>query len=230
MDTRHPTAQQTSSFQVIAMSTAALAQTAALHEELLPNGLFPALGRRFLRHWHQTFITSPYGFGLTAFDQQGNCCGFLIGTTDQRLYTLGVLRRNGYRLAALGAVSMATRPRLAVRFMRTRAARYLIRIATARKRKAPPNAAHRESEPRVAVLHALITEPSARGRGVAAALLGQFEQELRSKGVPTLQLVTLETGGATGFYRRLGYVETDRRINRDGEAVVQFDRHLGEKA
>lgn len=230
MEPSHPTTQQTSSFQVIAMSTAALAQTAALHEGFLPNGLFPALGRRFLRHWHQTFITSPYGIGLTACDQQGNCCGFLIGTTDQRLYTQGVLRVNGYRLATLGAVSMATRPRLAVRFMRTRAARYLIRLATTRKRAARPNATHRECEPRIAVLHALVTEPSARRQGVAAALLGQFEQELRSKDVPTLQLVTLETGGAVGFYRRVGYVETDRRVNRDGEAVIQFDRHLGDEA
>lgn len=229
MDIRPPTTPQTSSFQVIALSTTALAQTAALHEELLPNGLFPTLGRRFLRHWHQTFITSPYGIGLTAHDQQGNCCGFLIGTTDQRRYTQGVLRRSGYRLAALGTLSLTVRPRLAVRFLRTRAARYLKRIATAPKRTAPPHDAQPRVEPPVAALHALITEPSARGRGVAAALLRHFEQELRTRGVPTLQLVTLETGGASGFYRRLGYVETDRRTNRDGEAVVQFDRQLGEK-
>ena len=228
MDRRHPTTSQNTPFTVKPLPTTALPQTAALHEELLPNGLFPALGRRFLRRWHRTFITSRYGVALSAHDQTGRCCGFLLGTLDQHRYTQDVLRRDTYKLAATGVISMATRPRLAARFLRTRAARYFVRITNARKDTAAHDQPQPPSEAAVAVLHALVTDASTRGRGVGAALLEQFEHELRCRGVSTLQLVTLASGGATGFYRRLGYVETDRRTNRDREAVVQFERRLGE--
>lgn len=227
MEALDPDHQHTTPFTVRPLSPGALPHTAALHEELLPNGLFPALGQRFLRRWHRTFITSPYAIGLSAHGEDGRCCGFLIGTTDQGRYIEDVLSRDRYHLAAIGALALMTRPRLVARFARTRAVRYVVRITTARKGPRPDNLTRRP-EASVAVLHAVITEPATRGCGIGAALMGQFESELRCSGSCTLQLVTLASGDAAGFYTRLGFAETDRRTNRDGEVVIQFERQLKE--
>lgn len=228
MDTHQHAARKAAPFSVQALSSGALPETAALHQEFLPNGFFPALGQRFLRRWHKTFITSTYGIGLTACDSDGRCCGFLIGTTDQRGYTEDVLARETYRLAAAAVGSLAMRPRLAAHFVRTRGARYLDRIVAAPRRGGSPGQVKPSSEATVAVLHALVTEPASRGCGVGATLLQEFEKQLRQKGVRTLRLVTLASGGAAEFYSRLGYTESDRRTNRDGEEVVEFERRLGE--
>lgn len=225
MDAHSPALQETP-FCIGAMSDMTVRQTAAMHELLLPNGLFPALGQRFIRQWHRSFTVSPHAIGLIANAPDGTCCGFLIGTLDQRQYTSGVLRHQGPRLACSAAPALLLRPRLGIYFARTRGALYLRKLAVERGRSQRPHP--RSPADGVAVLHAIVTSPTARGRGLGLALLRRFEQELMANGVPTLQLVTHEQGGAVDFYRKAGYVETDRRRNRDGDVIVQFDRYFGE--
>lgn len=227
MDSRPTSARNASTVEVTPMSRSDVVQTAALHEAHLPNGLFPALGQRFVRHWHRTFITSPHACALVARDANGRCCGFLIGTVDQGPYTAEVLHRDGWRLAVAGTIALVLRPRLAIHFVRTRMGRYLRRIAGVFRRTGPITPEHTGTAGSVAVLHAIVTIPEARGQGIAAALLDDFEATLRARKVPQLQLITLADGGAADFYRRRGYVETAHRNNRDGEPIVQFDHHPG---
>ena len=225
MEHHRAAGDQPAAFEVVPTPLSALPQTAALHRELLPHGLFPSLGDRFVRRWHATFVDSPYGVSAVAVDAGGRCCGFLLGTIDQRRYTSQTLRDDGVALAAWAALGLLRRPRLAVHFLRTRAGAYLRRVLATRlpaqAQAVPPPA----GQP-VAVLHAVATTPGARGQGVAAALVAHFEQELRRHGARRMQLVTRADGGAAGFYRRLGYEETDRRPNRDGVLMIQFDRDL----
>ena len=216
-----------STLAVTPMCPSDVAQTAALHERHLPNGLFPALGQGFLRRWHRTFITSPHACALVAREPGGPCRGFLIGTVDQRSYTAEVLRRDGWRLAPIGALALACRPRLAIHFARTRARRYIRAVARVFHPAGSHEAAPSGSAPSVAVLHAIVTDPQARGVGVAAALLDDFELTLQARNVQRLQLITLVHGGAADFYRRRGYVESAHRTNRDGEPIVQFDHRIG---
>lgn len=221
-----PSPRPQTTFRLTSLSADAVRQTAALHAQLLPNGLFPALGQRFLRRWHRTFITSPQATGFVAYDADGTCCGFLIGTLDQGRYTGEVLRRQGFGLALAGAMALMLRPRLATYFLRTRGRRYLRKLTIRRHRL-------QDAHPHgpitgIAVLHAIATTPAVRGQGVGFALLKRYEQELMAHQVKTMQLVTQASGGACDFYRRAGYVETDRRLNRDGEAILQFDRFLGD--
>lgn len=225
MDSSSPSLRATP-FCIEALSDSTVKQTAAMHEQLLPNGLFPALGQRFIRHWHRTFTASPHAIGLIASESDGTCCGFLIGTLDQSQYTSEALRRHGPRLAGLGAAALLLRPRLGLHFARTRGALYLRRLTVERVRSQEPHP--QTPAGGVAVLHAIVILPSARGQGIGLALLRRFEAELMASQVSTLQLVTHEDGGACDFYRKAGYLETDRRMNRDGEAIVQFDRHLGD--
>ena len=224
MDSCSPSLRATP-YLIDPLSERAVKQTAALHEHLLPNGLFPALGQRFIRQWHRTFMASPHAIGLIASDADGTCCGFLIGTLDQTQYTSEALRRHGPRLACWGGVALLLRPRLGIHFARTRGALYLRKLTFERRRSTGP--CPQTAPGGVAVLHAIVTLPTARGQGIGLALLRRFEHELMERRVTTLQLVTHEHGGACDFYRKAGYIETDRRRNRDGEAIIQFDRHLG---
>jgi ribosomal protein S18 acetylase RimI-like enzyme len=213
---------------VVPLPECALEETARLHVEQLPHGLFPALGQRFLLRWHETFIVSPVGIALAAVGDDGRVWGFLVGTSDQRRHTAEVVRRHGRSLALCAAGALLRRPRVLVHFLRTRALPYARRVALTVARRSPdaPSAEGQPSGP-VAVLHAVATFPAARGKGVGAALVTRYEEVLAERGIPHMQLVTQAEDGAAEFYRRLGYQESDRRPNRDGDEVIQFDCEPG---
>jgi len=40
---------------------------------------------------------------------------------------------------------------------------------------------------------------------------------------------TSEAGDAAAFYERLGYRQTDRRVDRDGRTIIAFDHIPGER-
>lgn len=214
------------SIEVVPGTASLLPRTAELHQELLPHGLFPSLGRRFLVRWHRTFITSPFGVSAVALGPEGQCCGFLLGSSDQRGYVSDTVRHDGHALAALGALALLGRPRLALRFLRTRAGRYAGRLLRVRARPSAAGGASAAPAAPVAVLHALGTVPQVRGQGVGAALLAHYEAEVYRRGVRHIQLVTNADDGAAEFYAKLGYRESDRRPNRDGALVIQLDRDL----
>ncbi len=218
-------AQHISSLRIAPLQRADLAQSARMHRMLLPHGLFPRLGYRFMRRWHRTFVDSPHGVALGAVDEQGNMHGFLLATTDQVMYTRSVLASARRALAWRGALALAMRPAVAAQFMRTRSVRYLKRLLPARSQDL---VASTPAAAQVGVLHAVAALPAARGQGVGAALLGEYVRFAAAGGTPLMQLITRDTNGAADFYRGHGWVITDRRLDRDGHAVVQLDYVPGE--
>lgn len=198
-----------------------LADTAALHVRCLNDGLFPRLGARFLRRWHRTFVDGPHGSAHCAVRADGRVTAFLLGATDQAAYVGGTLRSTTWPLLWRGALGLVRRPRLALTFVRTRARRYARRLAGG---SGSPQLA---APARVAVVHAIVTDEPARGRGLGRDLLARFEADVAAAGVDTIELVTDETGGAVEFYRRLGWTEGDTRPNRDGRRMVHFSKRVG---
>lgn len=224
-----------------------LRQTSSLHRSLLPNGFLPQLGNTFVRRWHRTFIDSSHGAAFVAKDKQGQIQGFVLASTDQARYTADVLSHNRMALAWRGVFGLAVRPRLAVRFLRSRARHYLRHIqrpSTVIPARSPtteqstqasspnpggPETAPPATTPVVGVIHAVVTVPSCRGHGVGRALLAAYDRELIALQTPLVQLVTSEAGNAGAFYDRLGYRQTDRRFDRDGMPIIQFDHIPGER-
>src|SRR5215213_6456698 len=97
-----------------------VAFAAALHGEVLDRGFFAALGPRFLRAYHRSFLASPHAVALVAH-AGGHPIGFLVGILRPRAHRRWVLSRHGPRLAAAGALALVVRPVVLVRFARTRA-------------------------------------------------------------------------------------------------------------
>ena len=62
-----------------------------------------------------------------------------------------------------------------------------------------------ENQPHRAEIAKLMTRPSARGRGVARALVREVERIAVQRGRTLLTLDTAADDGAAGFYERLGY-------------------------
>lgn len=208
--------------------------TARLHRQHLGQGLFLNLGPKFVRRWHRTFIDNPYGCAHVVTDPDGELLGFILAATDQRRYVGATLGSDKWSLMALGALGLAVRPRLAAHFVRTRGRPYARRLLGLgrRQRAAAPGGtpADDASQAPVAVVHAIVTSEQARGRGVGRRLLAQFETCAAEAGVTRLELVTDADGDAPEFYRRLGWVQTEERLNRDGRRVLLFTKTLSDDA
>lgn len=193
---------------------------AALHAEKLPHGFFAELGHRFLRAYLATFVASPHAVALLVSAQDAPV-GMVVGILRPDAHARWVLRRRGVRLALCGGMALAARPHLALRFARTRIARY--RRALARRRSLPTAGA--AAQP--AVLSHVAVAPGAEGARLGRQLVHAFIDAARDAGCSGVVLTTLAgENGAAGFYRHLGWIESSPHRNVDGQSMIAFSLQL----
>ena len=198
------------------MMTSDLGFAVDLHRSSLGHGLFPSLGRRFLRAYLRTFIRSPFAVALVA-EQSGDAVGFLVGTVDERRHYQNVIRRHGLGLALAGALALSMKPRLAATFVRTRLVRYVRGVARLARDTAPPAAPPVRALGADGVLTHLAVLPDWRGQGTGAALAMDFLSHARAGGASSLRLVTRDgESGAGPFYERLGWEPNGGFADADG--------------
>jgi ribosomal protein S18 acetylase RimI-like enzyme len=193
----------------------------ALHGEALPYGFFAKLGPAYLRTYHASFLASPYAITLLA-DLQGTPAGFVAGTIDSGAHYRFVLRHRGWRLAVVGLLALARRPRLATRFVRTRARQYAVgamRLA----RPGPTTAPRPRTTTGAGVLAHVAVLRSRRGSGAGAALVEAFADQARARGVDRIRLSTrADESGAAPLYERLGWRRGATSIDFDGRPWVAY--------
>lgn len=193
---------------------------AALHAETLPHGFFAQLGHRFLRAYLATFVASPHAAALVA-TAETSPVGMVVGILRPAAHSRWVLRERGARLALLGGVALVARPRLLLRFVRTRLTRY--RRALSRRRAADTAG----GPTRPAVLSHVAVAPGAVGLGLGRRLVDAFVDAAANAGCSEVLLVTLAgEDGAAGFYRSLGWVENGSHSDFDGQPVTAFSLPL----
>ncbi|WP_431946325.1 GNAT family N-acetyltransferase [Micromonospora marina] len=206
-----------------------LAGMSRAHVDLLPIGLFPSLGARFVRRWHRTYLNSRHGLGLVAVDagSNGAVVGFVLGTSDQVAYASGLAadRRALGSLALAGLMALAVRPRVAGRLLRSRVRPWTRRFLRRRVPASAPDGPAAAGQ--VAVLSALAVHPQWRRSGVGVALVAHFLTSARSAGATRAEAET-STGshGATSFYERLGWAAGTARSAPDGDVVRTYHRRL----
>jgi len=204
------------------MTAADLRVTAVLHRELLPHGLFPLLGERFVVRWHETFIRSDAAWAAVATRRDSSdVIGFLLGDIDHRRYLAEVLTGHRRDLLRLGLWGLLRDPRLAAHFLRTRTVSYARRLL----RRTPPAAGARPGAGPTAVLSAVAVDPAARGSGAGRALVEEFGRVADAAGCGKTMLVTrVGAEGAGDFYGRLGWEAGTVHRDRDGHLVQTFAR------
>lgn len=193
---------------------------AALHAEKLPHGFFAELGHGFLRAYLATFVASPHAVALLISAQDAPV-GMVVGILRPDAHARWVLRRRGVWLALCGGAALAARPRLALRFVRTRMARY--RRAFVRRRSSPTSGATVQP----AVLSHVAVAPGAEGAHLGGQLVHAFVDAARDAGCSRVVLATLAgENGAAGFYRHLDWVESSPHANFDGQSMITFSLQL----
>ncbi|WP_165368263.1 GNAT family N-acetyltransferase [Phytoactinopolyspora endophytica] len=226
--------------EVVRANEHELDMTAFLHVTELPHGLFPRLGRGFVRRWHRAHLRSDYGTVLVA-RRGGVVVGFLVGTVDRRANVAWIIRRHRTELVAAGLRALAARPVLAWPFLRTRGLRYARRImrpgasgtsqATDYSQAVPsntgpdePNALDGPGSPApLAVLEAVVVDFPERGNGIGSALVDAFLAEVVAADANRVELVTkADARGAAGFYERSGWSRVGEHVDRDGDEVLTF--------
>lgn len=87
----------------------------------------------------------------------------------------------------------------------------------------PPGSTAPPLPPEWASVRALAVEPSARGRGVAAALMEACVERARAQGAATLGLYTTEMmAAARALYARLGFVQDAELPPRHGQPCRRY--------
>lgn len=222
-------APSSSQVRIRAATRVDLSTIVRLHLELLPHGFFAGLGAGYLRVYHRSFMASPHAVSLVAC-RDDRPVGFVAGAMDGQLHQRWTLRRLGWHLLLRGALALARRPRLAFKFLTTRAGRYARGVARA-ARPAPPSpsdttAGGAESSGPIAVLTHVAVDRSEQGCGSGSALVEAFVQRVRDAGTSRIDLVTLCEDGASAFYEGLGWSAIGEH-EREGARFRRFTLALG---
>lgn len=201
-----------------------LPETAALHKAHLRLGLFPRLGRRFLRQYHETFARSPYGVALVARSDDG-VVGALFGTSSNADHYGWVVRNCGLELAVAGSGALLFRPQLAWTFASTRITRYARGL---RRHMASPSEDTHHA-PALSVLSHIVTDAGMRHQGVGRQLVDRFRALARSEGARDAVLITEEGGEGAPFFERIGCTCVSHRTAQDGNTVQEYRLPLVEQ-
>ena len=191
-----------------------------LHRLNLPAGFFVELGDRFLERYYRTFLTSPAAVALVA-EVDGRPAGFLVGSMDEAVHHDHMLQLERWRLARAGMMSLLVRPELTVRFVRTRARRYIRGIR--RSEPGPGAGADRGEQLRTGVLSHVAVEENMRRAGVGATLVERFADIARLHGTRRLRLYTSgDNESAKRFYERLCWEPQAEQADMDGKLWTPF--------
>lgn len=199
-----------------------LGWTADTHCDELPHGLFPRLGARFVRRWHQAHVESPHGRGYVVV-RDNRPIAFALGSTDRGANVAWLLKHRRDRLVPAAALALLRRPRLLLTFLATRAGRYARRLWPSTSLRGPEPTPRGGGLGQVAVLEAIVVAPEHRGQGLGRRLVETFLADARVAGADTVELVTKDgAAGAAGFYERVHWQVVGRHTDRDGDIVLTF--------
>ncbi|HEV7434530.1 MAG TPA: hypothetical protein VGO22_06635 [Pseudorhizobium sp.] len=197
-----------------------LGETADLHHRYLHMGLFPRMGKGFLRHYQDTFAESPYGIALVARDEEG-VVGALFGTSWNSQHYRWVLRNRGPELAAFGSLALMLRPHIAYVFARSRLGRYA-KGARRHLASGSDGSSSFTTEGPLSVLSHIVTQDGQRRCGVGRQLVEEFRRLARVRGAREAVLVTEEGGLGAPFFERIGCECIACRDSAEGRSVREY--------
>ncbi|MDE0804135.1 MAG: GNAT family N-acetyltransferase [Acidimicrobiales bacterium] len=196
------------------------AWSASLHKRTLSVGLFPALGQRFLRRYHRSFVDSTTGVAIIACSN-GRPAGFVLGVLDPEAHRLETVRRHGLGLGVVGVSAILLRPALLIRFGRTRLRSYLRVLWRQLRPRQRSGTAGLHAH--AAVLSHIAVEDSARGLGIGAMLVDAVTEAARDAGTRTVQTSTVDRAS---FYESLGWTVSGAGRTFDGATEHRLTRSV----
>ena len=188
------------------------------HRAHFSEGFFAELGQGFLTSYYRAYVLTNRSLGYIA-ELDGRPVGYLVGATDPYAHRRAMLRRHGCKLLFQGLGGLAFRPRLATRFLRTRARRYAMKLLGRPSGGGPGRGAGGG----VGTLAHLAVTRRAQGRGVGSALVERFLRDAAASGCHQLLLVTASgPHGAGQFYLKRGWQPLDVHADIGGRLLTTF--------
>lgn len=177
-----------------------------IHLLSFPGFFLTFLGADFLCLLYLEILKDKEGILLVA-DQAGAPGGFVAGVTRQSGFYGRLLRKRKWRFAAAAAGALLRRPSIAARLLRAL--------------KRPKEASEASAE---ACLMSIAVAPQAAGRGLGAALVRAFCDELRLRSVSRFCLTTDRDRNdeANGFYAKLGFVLSRTFTTPEGRRMNEY--------
>ena len=191
------------SVTVLPMTVEHLGEASQVHLEAFRGYMNSRFGVRYAPAFLAWFVAAERGIALAAVSDTGRVVGYVAGAPD------GYSRSLTRALLPVAAGSVLLRPWIL--FDRAIVARGAARLAGLFR---PAPAGPRRSSAETMALVAIGVASDARGLGVGATLLGQFEARARAMGMAAVRLsVYADNVAARRLYERAGWsvVRTEGR-------------------
>jgi len=174
-------------------------EVAALHVRAISTGFISSLGMKFARSLYRAIALCPHGFGIVAREGEA-ILGYVSFATDiHRLYRT-VLWRSGWKFSLL----------LVRHMFRGRTIRKILETLFYPRRTRHLNL------PKAELLSIVVSE-AARGRGIAAGLIGKGLESCLSQGIADVRvLVAASNAAANALYQKCGFQLAQQIYNHQG--------------
>jgi ribosomal protein S18 acetylase RimI-like enzyme len=167
------------------------------------------LGPRFLRLLYSEAVLMDE-IALVAEDR-GELIGFVMGSTDPRVFFKNLLRRRSVGFASAAVPAVLRRPTIAVR--------------VARAIRKPKIAARPVG---TATLMSLGVDPGIQGSGAGKLLVLAFIEEARRRGATHVDLTTdkIDNERANAFYRRIGFTVAREIVTPEQRVLNEYEMEV----
>lgn len=184
---------------------------ARLHRVAFPGYFLSTLGEGFLVQFYRGFLTDSTAVTVVARSANGSVQGAVVGTTEPAGFFGRLMKSRWPGFVMASAKAVVTNPKITPRLLR--AVRY--------RGDAPAGA-------RGALLSSICVDPSLQGAGVGRQLLEAWTGEVLSRGVRAAYLTTDadDNDPVNRFYRRQGWVLSDRYTTHEGRSMNLYTKRL----
>lgn len=160
-------------------------QVAKIHQKALAGDFLPSLGFAFLKTFYEGIIGKPGVYGF-AYEEDEKILGFVVGTSDSKIFFSQALRARFIKLSFLLLIQLIKRPQIIKNILET--------FFYPKKDTGPK-----------AELFVIAVDRKFQGKGVGRELVEALENAFRKDGINRYKLAVYANKKAVGFYEHLGY-------------------------
>lgn len=182
---------------------------ASAHEKIFDDFFMASLGTSFLKVYYRTAVDYDATSCFIAYDESGNCLGFVFGRKTAKGYLKRLLKRGFLRFALCGIKLLFTRPKA------------VIRLAKNLEKRGNIHGVKDQQD--YAEIGLIGVVSGYKGQGIGHKLYHAFEEDVKQKGAKRISLTTdfydnentltaYKAWGFTPLYEFISY--PDRRMYR----------------
>ena len=149
---------------------------ALAHERIFDDFFMSSLGTSFLVVYYRMAVDYDATSCFVAYDESGNCLGFVFGRKTAKGYLKRLLKRGLLRFALCGVKLLLTRPNA------------LIRLIKNLEKKS--NSKDFEDTQDYAEIGLIGVSPEYKGQGIGHRLFHAFEEDVKQRGATKISLTT----------------------------------------